>query len=662
MKKNINVVLYQAILTLLVTVCGVQSFWGQVKIGDNAENVNPQAILELESNRLGFIWPRLTNAERDAAFTQNIPQGLTIFNTDEGCIQFWNGIQWRCSGNGEVKNYDKPDDLPTTAPRGTLAQVTLSSGQTIIKYFDGSGWISIYDSNDLGGSGNGGGGVSNTLIISGVGIPSRTATNTEIKSKTPGTLYVDHLTGNVYVAVDDGYDAKQGDGIADSWNPIEEGTAGPRGVAGAPGPRGAAGKDGLNGAGVITAATLPTGTHSPTDMFINTSTGDIYVANGSTTSWTLVPPQSIAKGNTHPAITGYKENDLYVNTASNTLLIFKNGPARWETLSGKSFYDSDGKLTDKRTVDMDNKDLKFETKKGDFKIVSDNNNNLLFVDGERNNLGIGLTNQITPNDHAILDIRDGKRGVLFPRVSLTDSTTLTPGTNLNANYNGMLVFNTNTVTQTTGLTGQGLYYYDWDEAATAGTWKKIATGESKLNIYQTDGQLEGDRVVTLGTSATDTTTLRFSGGASNTLNIDTPIQLSKTVLDSEGKPGEKGQVLISNGASNTVSWGSGAEEEIRIIDTAGPHALTVTDTTIFVDPPGATTLTLPAADKVDPGKKITIKRIDEYNGGPIGDTLKIEPKAATDTIDGTTAYNLNVSYQGYTLQVFNKKWHIIQRF
>ena len=43
----------------------------QVKIGDNTNNITPQALLELESTTKVLVISRMTTAQRDAAFDQS---------------------------------------------------------------------------------------------------------------------------------------------------------------------------------------------------------------------------------------------------------------------------------------------------------------------------------------------------------------------------------------------------------------------------------------------------------------------------------------------------------------------------------------------------------------------------------------------------------------
>ena len=63
--------------------------FSQVKIGENVEQISPYAVLELESSFQGLLLPRMTTAERDAAFDQDTPAGMMIFNLDERKVQFF---------------------------------------------------------------------------------------------------------------------------------------------------------------------------------------------------------------------------------------------------------------------------------------------------------------------------------------------------------------------------------------------------------------------------------------------------------------------------------------------------------------------------------------------------------------------------------------------
>ena len=70
---------------LLFVVIPSVSLFAQVKIGDNPNSINPASLLELESTERGFLWPRMNSSQRDGITLP--PTGLTIFNTDNVCIE-----------------------------------------------------------------------------------------------------------------------------------------------------------------------------------------------------------------------------------------------------------------------------------------------------------------------------------------------------------------------------------------------------------------------------------------------------------------------------------------------------------------------------------------------------------------------------------------------
>jgi hypothetical protein len=253
--------LYRLTSFLLIFFAGQLTF-GQVKIGDNAENVSPYAILELESSNLGFIWPRLTNEQRNAAFTENIPIGLTIFNTDEQCIQYWDSQQWQCAGEG---------------------------GE---------------NSNASG------------TILTGSGGPSNSETATNIINVRAGTLYIDYSNGELYVAVDNGASGGvSGDGISDEWVTLKSGTDGTEGPVGPRGPAGPAGEKGLDGQGIIIGTTSPpTATVTSSTLYIDSVTGQQYINNGGST-WQLLPSSGIDNGTLVGATLRWDGNAWVENTA-----------------------------------------------------------------------------------------------------------------------------------------------------------------------------------------------------------------------------------------------------------------------------------------------------------------------------------------------------------
>ena len=697
---------------LLATVVAFSSaLQGQVKIGTDAENVNPYAILELESDRLGLILPRLSNDQRDAAFQQNIPQGLTIYNTDENCIQYWDNDKWICSGIKRLPVYENLETLQASSGETASFALLNTDGENAQLYFyDGSSWINLYNqfsgNNPIGLSDT----TSTTQVIRGKGDPSTTV-GKEINEIEPGIVYVNVDTGQVFVATDNGAGSRTPkDGISDQWKEIQGG-----------GPRGA---DGVDGVGITKGTSAPGGTPSSSnDLFINTNTGEIYTGEGNT--WVKIPGtgtgSSVVIINQGPVTNeGPVTNVVSVTnqgpvTNENTVVnkgdvtnegpvtnvasVTNQGPVTNEnTVVNKGDVTNEGDVTNKGPVTNENTVVNkgavtnesTVVNKGDVTNEGDvinqgsvinqgpvtnvvsvtnqgsvTNENTVVNKGDVTNEGAVTNNATTTLNGPLVDSQGnvGTSGQLLssnglktvwidPAAQITP--TLTYGESATATETTIAIEGGNALT----LQASGSIRFSQTGTHTLA----IESRDSKRNIYQTDAQLEDNRIVTLGESAGDTTTLTFAGGASNTVVVSTTLQLKGAVLDSQGNRGEKGQVLVSSGESNTVTWQDDASvDNIKMIKSAGEHILLATDTTVLVEPPGSVTIKLPKVLDVDPGKKITIKRVNPYVGGKANDTLEV---VSTDNSidDRDTTYLLNVSYQSYTLQAFGGQWHIVQRF
>ena len=123
-------------LTLgLIIVCS-SNLSAQIKMGDNPNSIDPASLLELESTDKGFLWPRLTVAQRD-----NInfpPKGLTIYNVDLDCVEVNVGTKaapdWLClsedSDNQIISDFTLNGNVLTISLEGGNTQtVDLSSIQ-----------------------------------------------------------------------------------------------------------------------------------------------------------------------------------------------------------------------------------------------------------------------------------------------------------------------------------------------------------------------------------------------------------------------------------------------------------------------------------------------------------------------------------------------------
>ncbi len=81
-------------LFFILILFGFQRSYGQgVLIGSPGQTPDSSAVLELRDSLRGFLPPRLTTVQRNAI--SNPQAGLTIFNTDIQCLEFYrNGSGW----------------------------------------------------------------------------------------------------------------------------------------------------------------------------------------------------------------------------------------------------------------------------------------------------------------------------------------------------------------------------------------------------------------------------------------------------------------------------------------------------------------------------------------------------------------------------------------
>lgn len=83
---------------LLITTLWFLCFVAKAQVGINILIPDSSAVLQLESNNKGLGLTRLTTSQRDAIV--NPLKGLTIFNTQDSVIEYWNGECW-------LKTYEK---------------------------------------------------------------------------------------------------------------------------------------------------------------------------------------------------------------------------------------------------------------------------------------------------------------------------------------------------------------------------------------------------------------------------------------------------------------------------------------------------------------------------------------------------------------------------
>ncbi|WP_121966231.1 hypothetical protein [Myroides sp. N17-2] len=71
--------------------------FGQIAVNRTLPSVNSALHVEASAKGKGMLIPRLTEAQRNAIVTTQSEDGLTIYNIDEDCLNYWNKIdnQWK---------------------------------------------------------------------------------------------------------------------------------------------------------------------------------------------------------------------------------------------------------------------------------------------------------------------------------------------------------------------------------------------------------------------------------------------------------------------------------------------------------------------------------------------------------------------------------------
>ncbi|RIV36549.1 hypothetical protein D2V08_02320, partial [Flagellimonas lutimaris] len=69
----------------------INTLSGQVKIGNNPQNLDPASVLELESTTRVLVITRVTDAQMSVI---NPLPGAMVYNTDQECLHYYNGTAW----------------------------------------------------------------------------------------------------------------------------------------------------------------------------------------------------------------------------------------------------------------------------------------------------------------------------------------------------------------------------------------------------------------------------------------------------------------------------------------------------------------------------------------------------------------------------------------
>ncbi len=79
------------IFFFLCTLFTLPTVFGQIKIGDNPQNIDDASVLELESSSKVLVITRVTTAQMETIAPQ---RGGMVYNTDTACIHYFDGTQW----------------------------------------------------------------------------------------------------------------------------------------------------------------------------------------------------------------------------------------------------------------------------------------------------------------------------------------------------------------------------------------------------------------------------------------------------------------------------------------------------------------------------------------------------------------------------------------
>lgn len=168
-RMKANIIL---ILLFLINI----SLFSQVKIGENPSIIEPNSILELESNNKVLVITRISTSEMNAISPL---RGALIYNTDEECVFVYDGTLWKslCETSSITSG--------VTVTTSNTAPINNNTGDFWINdslnnttsIWDGSNWITL-DNNPRRGNGP----PNTTNAINPIG----------------GDLYIDSTTGAIY--------------------------------------------------------------------------------------------------------------------------------------------------------------------------------------------------------------------------------------------------------------------------------------------------------------------------------------------------------------------------------------------------------------------------------------------------------------------------------
>ena len=427
------------LISFLLTITVVSA---QVKIGDAPKKINPNALLELESQNKGMLIPRMTTAQRDRAFTLDVPNGLMIFNTDEKAVQVW------LSDSAQWQSLSVPEDKPQQISLENHI-LRLSDGGTVdlSPYID-TDTDTDTDDQQLSLYGNllsltDGGSVDLTSLLPRSGTDSQTVSaalvGNTLQIKNQGTTQSATVDLSVYTNTDSQTLTLKDDVLSISGTnsiSIAEYTN----------------TDSQTVSVALVGNTLQIKNQGTTQsatvdlsVYTNTDTQTLAFALGGTTTQT--------------ALTLTDGGSLSLQ-AGNGITFAQTGTDTLKIAGGDSFYTADGGLAESRTVSLTDKNLTF--------IVQ--SQAVLFLDGGNSRVGIGTKN---PETSAALQISSTTKAFLPPRMTTAQRDAI--GTKVA----GMVVYNTE---------DKALQTYDGSGWSSAGG-VKVVTQSELIVATKKDGDL-----------------------------------------------------------------------------------------------------------------------------------------------------------------------------
>ncbi|WP_298480338.1 hypothetical protein [uncultured Maribacter sp.] len=181
MKQISNFIFFK--IYIILFIFGFQFVSAQIKIGNNPNTIDASSVLELESTSHAFVITRVTTTEM---LSITPLQGGIVYNTDEQCVFYFNGVQWRnlCQNSGNSISITDNTDGTYTVNDGTNPPFTFNGAAETTSTLDANTDGSFTYTNEIGDT--------TTIPAS-----SRTSSLT-ITNNTDGTYTVDDSINTPY--------------------------------------------------------------------------------------------------------------------------------------------------------------------------------------------------------------------------------------------------------------------------------------------------------------------------------------------------------------------------------------------------------------------------------------------------------------------------------